>query len=1001
MPRPLFDSLYLFGLHDPGGEQLMLDAGRPGWVLFTEELGRDPNNFSGKDFTPWSNRNLGVICRLNHGYFPNGTIPNSAFYEDFARRCANYVANSPGCKIWIIGNEMNFDIERPPLLVQGLAIPGAAGAMSPTQPASETSASSYSPISPVVNLFQAVMRGLSGGMGDAELFPLPASTPSAGAPEPDDDPFHRSSPQRFNAIQPEVAVSADLRAAAAPSPTEVITPDLYVRCYRLCRDAIRRVPGHANDQVIVGAVAPWNNQTQYPGNPNGDWVQYMQDILRLLGPLACDGIALHTYTHGSDPNLIHDPSKMNPPFQNRHFHFYTYRDFMNAIPADMRHLPVYLTETDQDVPWLDQNTGWVRNAYAEINWWNQQTGNQQIRALILYRWPNIDRWVIETKPGVIADFRAAMANDYRWREQSSPPSNSFQPGQLVETTDSVNLRRTPGYLNKPANDVVVTAPAGSRLTILSGTPTNRDNLVWWNTRFTPPNQAAVDAWVAQTAPNGATLLRPVAVQPPPAGKFAIGDTVRTATDVNLRRSPGHLNKPANDVLLALPAGALATVAAGPTAADGLTWWQLRGALAGNTFDGWAAETAPGGAVLLERATPPVDAPALPPVGSFQIGDTVITRTVVRMRQTPGITNKPANDVIADIGQGVRGTVRGGPQAADNLTWWQVATTNPAGAPVTGWMAETAPGGAVLLEKAPPAVTPPPPQGTFAIGELAVAAETVRIRRTPGINNKPSDDVLAAFEPRTTLNILEGPQRVDGLDWWRVGGVTLTIGSVIGWVAERSPSGAVLVTKPPKLPGTNIPDRATGTYLGAPYAGVFGISQLWGENPHIYSGISYDGVPLKGHNGIDFLTPNGTQLLAVADGVVAEVVANDPSGFGMYVKLRHSWGESLYAHMQSTSVQVGQSVRRGDAIGRSNNTGFSFGPHLHLAIRVNPYNRQDGWGGFTDPLPYLNPRDFQLPGYVLGATLSAAAAPSLDARTAYRPLEEAPGYAPDQPNVRRP
>lgn len=996
MPRPLFDSVYLFGLHDPGGEQLMLDAGRPGWVLFTEELGRDPNNFSGKDFSPWSNRNLGVICRLNHGYFPNGTIPNSAFYEDFARRCANYVANSPGCKIWIIGNEMNFEIERPPLMAQGLVAPSAAD----TQPASETSSSSSSLARPLVNLFKAVVRGLSGGMGDAELFPAPAPAASSVAAEPSDDPFYHGSPQRFSALQPEAAVSAALMAAAAPNPTEVITPDLYVRCYRLCRDAIRRVPGHANDQVLVGAVAPWNNQTKYPGNPNGDWVQYMQDILRLLGPLGCDGITLHTYTHGADPNLIHDASKMNPPFQNRHYHFFTYRDFMNAIPADMRHLPVYLTETDQDVPWLDQNTGWVQRAYAEINWWNQQRGNQQIRALILYRWPNIDRWVIETKPGVIADFRAALANDYRWRE-SAPPANSFQPGQEVETTDSVNLRRSPGYLNKPANDVVVTAPAGSRLAILSGTPTNRDNLVWWNVRFSRPNQAAVDAWAAQTAPNGAILLRPVsAPPPPPAGKFSTGDTVRTTTGVNLRRSPGHLNKPVNDVLLALPAGTQATVVGGPTAADGLTWWQVRGALAGNAFDGWAAETAPGGAVLLERTTSPVDGPAPPPAGSFQIGDTIITRTVVRMRRTPGITNKPANDVIADISQGVRGTVRGGPQAADSLIWWQVATTSPAGASVTGWMAETAPGGAVLLEKAPAIVTPPQ-QGTFALGELAVSADTARVRRTPGINNKPPDDVLAAFEPRTTLNILEGPRRVDGLDWWRVGGITLTVGEVIGWVAERAPNGVALVTKPPKLPGANIPDRATGNYLGAPFAGAFGISQLWGENPQIYSRISYDGVPLKGHNGIDFLTPNGVVLLAVDDGVVAEVVPNDPSGFGMYVKLHHSWGESLYAHMQSFSVQPGQSIRRGDTIGRSDNTGFSNGPHLHFAIRINPYNRQDGWGGFSDPLPYLNPRDVQLPPYVLGAAVAAAAAASLEARAAYRPLEEAPGYSPDLPGLRRP
>ena len=86
---------------------------------------------------------------------------------------------------------------------------------------------------------------------------------------------------------------------------------------------------------------------------------------------------------------------MNPPFQNRYFNFQAYRNFMDAVPPAMRSLPVYITETDQDVPWLDQNNGWVRAAYAEIDRWNQQANAQQIRALVLYRWPPFDKWYIK------------------------------------------------------------------------------------------------------------------------------------------------------------------------------------------------------------------------------------------------------------------------------------------------------------------------------------------------------------------------------------------------------------------------------------------------------------------------------------------------------------------------------------------------------------------------------------------------------------------------------
>ncbi|NJN82685.1 MAG: hypothetical protein HC802_10710 [Caldilineaceae bacterium] len=42
MPRPLIDSEYIFGIHEPGGEQHMLAAGRPGWVLFNETIGHNP-----------------------------------------------------------------------------------------------------------------------------------------------------------------------------------------------------------------------------------------------------------------------------------------------------------------------------------------------------------------------------------------------------------------------------------------------------------------------------------------------------------------------------------------------------------------------------------------------------------------------------------------------------------------------------------------------------------------------------------------------------------------------------------------------------------------------------------------------------------------------------------------------------------------------------------------------------------------------------------------------
>ena len=74
MSRPMFDSEYLYGLHDPGGEQLMLDANAPGWVVISEEIDANPNDNGGSNYTHLSGRGLGVIVRLNYGYYGKGTI---------------------------------------------------------------------------------------------------------------------------------------------------------------------------------------------------------------------------------------------------------------------------------------------------------------------------------------------------------------------------------------------------------------------------------------------------------------------------------------------------------------------------------------------------------------------------------------------------------------------------------------------------------------------------------------------------------------------------------------------------------------------------------------------------------------------------------------------------------------------------------------------------------------------------------------------------------------
>jgi len=112
------ETAYLYGIHDhePRPDEYVArirNVVPGGWATATVAIGHDPNDQSGVDFTWFAKQNVTVICRINNGYFPNGTIPLPEDYQNFATRCANFVRNSPGCNLWIIGNELNIAGEWP------------------------------------------------------------------------------------------------------------------------------------------------------------------------------------------------------------------------------------------------------------------------------------------------------------------------------------------------------------------------------------------------------------------------------------------------------------------------------------------------------------------------------------------------------------------------------------------------------------------------------------------------------------------------------------------------------------------------------------------------------------------------------------------------------------------------------------------------------------------------------------------------------------------------
>lgn len=247
--------------------------------------------------------------------------------------------------------------------------------------------------------------------------------------------------------------------------------------------------------------------------------------------------------------------------------------------------------------------------------------------------------------------------------------------------------------------------------------------------------------------------------------------------------------------------------------------------------------------------------------------------------------------------------------------------------------------------APPPVVPVRPTPRLKIGDTAYAGGYVNLRKTPGYVNKPAGDVVQTLPPGTKLKFASGPHTVNNLVWWGISD------GLVGWVAENDPNGAVLLsTQPPVMTTGDVPTLIHPVHR----PDLRRISQIFGVNEANYKQFIYDGVPLMGHNGVDFATPVGTTIVAVDDGVVMQVKDEGTAGFGRHLLIKHSWGESLYAHLSQVLVSQGQEVDEGDAIALSGNTGNSTGPHLHFGIRKNGYKRSDGWGGYTNPLPYIGP-----------------------------------------------
>jgi len=112
--------------------------------------------------------------------------------------------------------------------------------------------------------------------------------------------------------------------------------------------------------------------------------------------------------------------------------------------------------------------------------------------------------------------------------------------------------------------------------------------------------------------------------------------------------------------------------------------------------------------------------------------------------------------------------------------------------------------------------------------------------------------------------------------------------------------------------------------------------------------SYNNGPLDSyHKGLDFAAGTGSPVLAPAAGKVV-TVGYEKEGFvvhGNSVILDHGHGiTSIYMHLNTVDVKVGDLLKAGDKIGTVGHTGISTGPHLHWGVYAH--------GTSTDPEQFV-------------------------------------------------
>ncbi len=230
---------------------------------------------------------------------------------------------------------------------------------------------------------------------------------------------------------------------------------------------------------------------------------------------------------------------------------------------------------------------------------------------------------------------------------AEPPAPQFVPGDTIRVTSSLNLRVSP----TTAARIISTMPTGTTGTVVAG-PVAANGYTWYQIETNSGRGWAATIGLAKTS-----------TPTPPVGTpaFVPGDTVKVTAGLYLRSGPAT----ASTVYLTMPTGTVCTVLAGPSPANGYTWYQVQTSYG----TGWAA----GEYLAKTGSTQPT-----PPAGWVTGGRVRVTDNL-NLRASPSTSGA----IRATMRTGTICTIVGGPSFANGYTWYQLESSYG-----TGWAVKT-------------------------------------------------------------------------------------------------------------------------------------------------------------------------------------------------------------------------------------------------------------------------------------------------------------------------